>query len=233
MFGDGDHEEDEAQSREPGDGVPDTPTETWDSMVEQVEKAAAREVEKEREPFRFDVFRDEDGDITQWALMTDKRVEDTPSRVPVVAGSETDSRAMWYDYQNRFHQEREQSPVFEWVQKEHVVPSNAFYAWVSDAVEAVAEFHSELDKVDDESVFRDVAPDLPPLYNELNSYEASTLDFFGNILLEHRSYTDDQLRLIYEAIRRYPVDEDVWDEFTDKKHDDESDQPETETEAQA
>lgn len=218
MFGENDEDEPNG-SHVASSGDSDRDTETWNEMVQSVEEAAAQRVEKEREPFQFDVFRDEDGELTQWALMTDKTVEGNPSRVPVVTGSETES-AMWYDYQNRFHQDREQPTVFEWVQKERVVPSNVFYAWLSDAVEAIAQFHAELDKVDDDSVFRDVAPDLPPMYSELNSYEAHALRFFSDILLEHRNYTEDQSHLIHEAVRRYPVDEDVWDAFTGEAFED-------------
>jgi len=210
MFGGSDEEESNGQERESAEGQTNTRTERYNEMLEEVEEAAARRIQKAREPFRFDVFRNDDDEVTMWTLLADKRVDDEESRVPLAVGlgSAGEPEAMWFEYGSRFQQDRSED-VFEYSQKEQVVPSNAFYAWVSHAVESVAMFHRELDKLDNEDAFQDPTPDLPPLYANLNEYEREALDFFGDVILNHRDYTDAQADLMYEAVQRYPVSRDV------------------------
>jgi len=199
--------------------------ETWNEMVEEVERAAAERVQKEREPFRFHVFRDDSGQVTQWALLSDKTVDGVESRVPVTVGSTGEGPStLWMDYHSRFNGERERNAIFEFVEKEDVVPSNQFWNWLSECVEAVAAFNTQLEEIDDQSAFGNISPDLPPLYDDICGYEKQALNFFGEILIEHRNYTEEQGRLIYEAVRRYDVDDETWEQFTGEAFDNEEDE---------
>lgn len=200
MFGGTDEEEEEEEES--------SDEETWEEMKSRVEEATEA-IEKEREPFRFELFRDEDGNIIQWTLMADGEVNGKTARVPLVHGGD---HAVWFDYPNRYAQERDAPSLFEWGEREELIPSNIFYAWISDAVTNLAEYNSELQKVDQDA-FRNLQPEFPPFYDELAEYERETLEFFRSIVLEHRDYTPYQKRLVFEAVRRYPVDDEVWEEF--------------------
>jgi hypothetical protein len=212
MFGRNDSDEESCGSEErPQDMTNDHRVSETEEMVERLDEY----IKREREPFWFIVFRDEDEQVTQWCLETEKRVDSQESRAPVIVGQgEGMSRqVMMFEYSSRYPEDRDET-VFEYVQREKVIPSNQFYKWLSETVESIAAFHREIENLDNINAFSDLSPELPPLYGNLNGYEKQALRFLGETLVEHRDYTKEQAQLIREAVRRYPVEDSVLEEFT-------------------
>lgn len=211
MFGGNDKDEenndsDDGEERPLGD-------ETWNAMVESVEESARRVIERERERFRFEVFRNEEQEVTGWALLSDMTVEGTETRVPIAVGfTEKGGNSLWFEYLSRHHQERGET-TFEFAEKEKIVPSNTFYKWISQAVECVARFNQESENIEDSVAFEELSPNLPSLHEELPVYEAQALDFFKEIIHRHGSYTDEQAQLFIEAMNRYSIDAEYREEF--------------------
>lgn len=191
-------------------------TETTDQEEQEYDYDLVRNLEdrwrRDTERYRFHVFRNGDGEVQSWALMVHKQVEGEPSIVPVTVGinGNNPSDALWFEYLNRHSEDRDEA-LFEFAEKEEVVPSNTFWKWLSECVEAIVEYNRELMKLDSTQPFQDLDPELPPLYNELSYYEDAFLRFFGNNVVYHKDGTEEMVDLLYEATNRYPVDDEVWE----------------------
>lgn len=213
-------EEDEEDAEEKCDAPHDIIQERVDSLEERVEELSeeAKQLDREREPFKFQVFRDSEGNVIQWVLMQDADVGGEPSQIPVAFGMGEDidtPASMWIEYTNRIPGEAE-GTVFEFSQREEITPSNTFYKWVAETVEAIAEYNNQIKELDNPDAFNYLSPNLPPLYDELAVYEKAALRFFGDIIVEHNDYTEEQTEVIHEALRRYDMDHTTIIDFMGK-----------------
>lgn len=179
-------------------------------------EVASAHVKREREPFRFHLYRNRSGEVDGWTLLHQRMVDGRPSLVPVTV-SQPASGNIWFEYPVRWHADRNadehETYVYEFGEgREEVVPSNAFYKWLSQYAETLVAFNEFL-QTNDTRAIKDPEPDRPPLYADLADYEKKMLDRFHNLVNEYREFTDDQYRLIVEGIRRYPPNEQTQEAF--------------------
>lgn len=199
----------DGEANDEAERPPELPPFVSDPMGKQEFETDYRVDAHEAEPYRFHVFRGEDGLVQQWVLMRFARVDGEEASVPVTSGSIPENgggNAVWHEYHNRDIARRDEpeNPTFVFTEREEVVPSNTFWRYINDVVSRLMEFEQAMDEMSSDQLDSlRVNPRYPEPYGELTEYEEHVANFFVQVVDQHKEMTDEMSEMAGIALRKF------------------------------